>query len=206
MKTEYLKISPLHPQEERIKLAVEVLRNGGLVVLPTETVYGIGFDPDSEIAWRKIERVKSQRGRKPYSLNLAYPEWVKRFNIKSDSLNRLELIRDLIPGPVTFIVVDNEDRKIGFRIPDHLVCRSVIQGFSGPVYLPSANPSGLSPACSAQEAMDMLWGMVDMVIDSGPAQLCVPSAVVDLTAGSIKLLREGPPFVTAEITRRIKGC
>ncbi len=206
MKTEYLKISPLHPQEERIKLAVEVLRKGGLVVLPTETVYGIGFDPGSKIAWRKIARVKSQREGKPYSLNLAYPEWVKRFNINSKSLNRLEVIKDLIPGPVTFIVVDNEDRKIGFRIPDHLVCRSVIQRFSRPIYLSSANLSNLRPACSAQEAMDMLWGMVDMVIDSGPAQLCVPSAVVDLTGESVKLLREGPPFVTAEIIRRIKKC
>lgn len=203
MKTRYLKITPFHLGEERINLAVEVLKNGGLVVLPTETVYGIGFDPDSEIAWEKIKKIKSQREGKPYSLNLATPEWLKKFNIRPDCLKRLELISDLIPGPVTFILVDDSGNKIGFRVPAQIICQEIIARFSRPIYLPSANFSNFKPACSAQEAMDMLWGMVDMVVDCGPSQLCLPSAVVDLSGDKVKLLREGPPFVTEEIKRRL---
>ncbi|HDI45910.1 MAG TPA: threonylcarbamoyl-AMP synthase [Candidatus Omnitrophica bacterium] len=203
MKTQYLKISPICPQAERIRLVVETLKAGGLVVLPTETVYGIGFDPDSPVARDKITRVKSQRDNKPYSWNLPDIDWLDNFNIRQDCLQRLKLIGNLLPGPITFIMCDHNGNKLGFRIPANSICRKIIQKFSKPIYLPSANPSNLRPACSAQEAMDMLWGEVDMIVDGGPSQMCLPSAVVDLTQSQVQLLRSGPPFVTAEILRRI---
>ena len=203
MKTQYLKISPIYPQAERIRLVVETLNTGGLVILPTETVYGIGFDPDSPGARDKISRIKFRRDNKPYSLNLPDIDWLNNFNIRQDCLQRLELIAELLPGPITFIMCDHNGNKLGFRIPANSICEEVIRNFSRPIYLPSANPSNLKPACSAQEAMDMLWGDVDMIVDGGPSQLCLPSAVVDLTQQQVQLLRSGPPFVTAEILRRI---
>lgn len=201
MKTQYLKINPYQPEREKVKHVVEVLRDGGLVVLPTETVYGIAFDPDLKGAWEKIDQIKRGR-KKPYSLNLPNLDWLKRYQVDEYSMQCLDKIRDLLPGPITFILAVRDMGKVGFRIPDNLITQEVILAFSKPIYLPSANLSNEPPARNAQEAMDSLWGKVDLIVDGGGCKFCIPSLVLDLTENPVKILREGPPFVTEEVRRR----
>lgn len=202
MKTEYLKLNPYQPERESIEYAVRVIKEEGLVVLPTETVYGIGFDPESEIAWQKIREIKREREQKPYALHLASIEWLKNYDFDEYSLSNFGAISDLLPGPITFILGLKDKSKLGFRIPNNLITQKLIFFFSKPIYLPSANISGGVPARGVQEVIDNLWGKVDLILDGGSCQYCILSCVLDLTQNPVKILRAGPPFVTEEIRRR----
>lgn len=202
MKTEYLKLDPYRPGREKVKYVAEVLRRGGLVVIPTETVYGIGFDPESKPALERIVQVKRNRNRKPYTLCLPSMEWLRKFSLAESSWNNLQAIRDLLPGPITFLLEVRGRGISGFRIPLNFIAQEIVRSFSKPINLSSANVSGETPARCVQEAIDSLWGKVDLILDGGFSPLCLPSLVLDLSRKPVKILREGPPFVTAEVKRR----
>ena len=204
MKTEYLKINIFEPEKGKVKYIADILKNGGLVVLPTETVYGIGFKVDSEIAAQKIKAIKKQRQNKFYTLCLAELDWLQRYDLEQQSLKNLELMRDLLPGPITFILNLKDKTKVGFRIPANKITQAIVNYFSEPIYLSSANLSDLTPAKNAQEAIDALWGRVDVIVDGGCADLCFPSLILDLSQELVKILRAGPPFVTEEAKRRFQ--
>jgi len=203
MKTEYFKISSCFPEEERINHVVEILSNGGLVVLPTETVYGIGFDLESDIALNKIRVVKRERDAKPYTVCIPDLSWLDNYDIEEKSRKNFSLIEDLIPGPITAVMAVKGKDKLGFRIPANDITRQVVYAFSKPIGLSSANFSYQMPARGAQEAMDYLWGAVDLIIDGGSSVFCVPSLVLDLSLNPVEILRTGPPFVTEEVKKRL---
>ncbi|MDP8216160.1 MAG: L-threonylcarbamoyladenylate synthase [Candidatus Kaelpia imicola] len=202
MNTEYLKLSIFDPEEGKLEKIVKVLSNEGLVVFPTETVYGIGFDTESKAAMDRIEAIKKERQDKPYSISIPDFSWIKDYRIDKDSLNRAHLIEDLLPGPITFIVKIEDGSKLGIRVPMNRITQDAITLFKKPIYLPSANISGGVPAKNAQEAMDCLWGRVDLIVDGGCCTLCVASLVLDLTQNPVKILREGPLFFTTEVKKR----
>ncbi len=202
MSTEYLKIDLFNPEEDKLKDIVRVLSSGGLVVFPTETVYGIGFDIESKVAMDRMEIIKKERQEKPYSISIPDLSWIKDYKLSNDSLNKLQLIRDLLPGPITFVVEREDKEKLGFRVPMNKITQSAITLFKKPIYLASANRSGGVPAKDAQEAMDNLRGEVDLIIDGGCCNLSVPSLVLDLTQNPVKILREGPLSSTTEVKKR----
>ncbi|MDD5613502.1 MAG: L-threonylcarbamoyladenylate synthase [Candidatus Omnitrophica bacterium] len=201
MNTEYLRLNIFEPERDKLEIIVQVLRTGGLVVLPTETVYGVGFDPDSEIAARKIKAVKETR-EKPYSLCIPDLSWIKSYQVEERSLSNLSVIEDLLPGPITFVLNIKNRGKIGFRIPLNKITQSAVEIFARPIALASANASDKIPASNAQEAFDYLLSKVDLIIDGGCSTLCVPSMVLDLTENPVKILREGPLFVNEEVRKR----
>ncbi len=205
MKTEYLKISPGSPEEERINRVVEALSNGGLVVLPTETVYGIGFDLESDIALNKIGAVKKERDAKPYTVCIPDSNWLSNYDIEEESRRNFSLIEDLMPGPITVVMAVKGRGKLGFRMPADNITRQVVYAFSKPIGLSSANLSYQIPARGAQEAIDYLWGAVDLIVDGGSPVFCVPSLVLELSLNPVEILRAGPPFVTEEVKKRLKG-
>ncbi|HEO64013.1 MAG TPA: Sua5/YciO/YrdC/YwlC family protein, partial [Candidatus Omnitrophica bacterium] len=166
MNTEYLKLNIFEPEKEKLEIIAQVLKKGGLVVLPTETVYGIGFDPDSNIAVQKMKAVKEARD-KPYSLCVPDLSWIDNYQVEEGSLSNLSLIKDLLPGPITFIVSVKNKGKIGFRIPLNRITQNGVEIFAKPIGLASANASGKMPASNAQEASDYLFGRVDLIIDGG---------------------------------------
>ncbi|MDP8233422.1 MAG: L-threonylcarbamoyladenylate synthase [Candidatus Saelkia tenebricola] len=204
MRTECLKITPFNPEKGKIDFIIKVFSRGGIVVLPTETVYGVGFDLESDCALKKINNVKNQRDKKPYAVCIPDSSWIKNYDIEEQSLKNFSLIKDFLPGPITFIMTAKDKCKIGFRIPANNITQQVLFAFLKPIGLSSANMSHQTPARGVQEAIDYLWGKVDLIVDGGPSDLCVPSLVVDLSFSPIQILRSGPIFITQEVKKRFK--
>ncbi len=204
MKTEYLKVDSYNPQQEIIDYLTKALRSGSLVVLPTETVYGIGFDPASARALDKIVLTKTNREGKPYSICVPEISWLDKYDITEISKANFSIIKDLLPGPITCIMEVRKQGLLGFRIPANTITKRVLSSFAKPLYLSSANASGELPARGVQEVIDALWGKVDIIVDGGCCQLCLPSLLLDLSRNPVKILRAGPPFVTLEAKKRFK--
>ena len=181
-----------------LREAAEVVRRGGLIIYPTDTVYGLGCDPLNPEAVEKVFQAKG-RGRKPLPVLASDMEDVERIAELSGIASRLAEV--FWPGPLTLVL----PRKpvlpdaltcglpsVGVRIPGHDFAIELIRACGGLLVGTSANKSGRPPPRTAQEALEELGEMVELIIDGGPAPLGVPSTVLDLTGPEPRLLREGP--------------
>jgi len=187
----------------------EVLREGGLIIYPTDTVYGLGCDPLSERAVIKIFKLKKRKLEKPLPVLISNLEIGKRIAY----FNKLaeELAKEFWPGPLTLIlkkkriipdiVTGNKD-TIGIRMPNHEIALAIININNGMLIGTSANLSGRKPPITAEEAVSQL-GNVDLVIDSGKAPLGIPSTCIDLTTVPPRLVREGA--ITKSLIERVLG-
>lgn len=192
-----------------IQQAASVLGAGGLVVFPTETVYGIGciVRPD---AIAKLNQVKGRTAQKRYTLHIADKTEAYQY-VPHLSLRARKLIQSAWPGPLTLVfdlhgqdlsriksrlgkeVFDllYRDCSIGIRCPDHTVASALLARVDRPVVAPSANPVGMPPATDVHAVMGYLDGKVQMVLDAGPCRYGVNSTVIKATAGPIEILRQG---------------
>lgn len=197
--TEVLLIDPLTPDPETLAYAGDILRAGGLVAYPTETVYGLAasaFVPDS------IARVFDAKGRpfgQPLPVQIASPEEVETLARSVPDAGKA-LIADFFPGPLTLIfwrqptvslVVTGGGNTVGLRMPDHPVALGVLRAFGAPVVCPSANLTGRRASMSAADILEDLDGRIDLVLDGGPTVGRTPSTVLDLTTEPARLVREG---------------
>lgn len=192
---EIIQIDSEKPEKEKIERAVAAIRNNGLVVYPTETLYGLGADPFSSEAVRKVFEVKG-RSYKPISVavsDLKQAEKVARFNSLA-----LRLAEKFLPGPLTIILPMKADfsgeltlggRTIGIRIPDHNVAQTLLREVKV-LTATSANISGGKNPVTAEEAAEQIGDKVDLILDAGKCRFGKFSTVVDLTEG-VKILREG---------------
>ncbi len=190
MKTKVLKVSPLFPEPEKLDEAAEVLRKGGLVAFPTETVYGLGANFQDEAAVDKVYRVKKRPKDKPLTIHITSAEQIRAF---VDEVPRIgyRLIRKFWPGPLTLILRSKEGRSVGFRMPSSRIAQDLISKVGAPIVAPSANISGRPAPKTAEEVLSDLDGQIDMLIDGGPTQIGTESTVVDLSTLSPKVLRRG---------------
>lgn len=190
MKTKILKVSPLYPDPAKIDEAAELLREGGLVAFPTETVYGLGANLQDKAATEKLYRVKKRPKDKPLTVHIISVEQIRAF---VDEVPRLgsKLIRKFWPGPLTLILRSKEGKAIGFRMPSNRIAQDLINKAGTPIVAPSANLSGRPAPKTADEVLSDLDGRIDMLIDGGPTQIGTESTVVDLTTSSPKVLRKG---------------
>lgn len=191
-----IKVNSQNPEKEKIEMALDVLRNGGTVVYPTDTVYGIGASICQEKAVKNIYQMKGRSLDKPVSICLSQVEDIEKLAHLNASLK--DLIGKILPGPYTLILKKKETvpsyitagaDNIGIRIPDNAICRDLSREF--PVTTTSANLSGNPSPVTAEEACNQLGNHPDIIIDSGPCPGGVSSTVVDLTATPPKVLREG---------------
>lgn len=191
-----IKINGKNPEKEKIEGALDVLRNGGTLVYPTDTVYGLGANIYQEKAVRKIYQMKQRSTDKPLSVCLSQIGDIEKIAHTDPSSE--DLIRKILPGPYTLILkkkkaapshITGRTDKIGIRIPDNLICRELSREF--PITTTSANISGHPSPKSAQEAHQGLGDHPGMIIDSGPCRGGVSSTVVDLTVTPPRILREG---------------
>jgi L-threonylcarbamoyladenylate synthase len=190
MKTEVIQINSQAPQIEEIKKAAEILRDGGLVVIPTETVYGIAANMFNDKAIQRLYAVKKRPADKPFSLHLAFKKDVEKY--ATDILPAAyRLMESFWPGPLTLVLKSKNNGKIGIRIPRHNVALPIIIEAAVPVVCPSANLSGNPAAQSAQAALKELDGLVDLVVDAGTTSLGRESTVVDVTKTPVKIIRPG---------------
>jgi len=191
LKTEIIKLDPRFPDFAAISRAAKLVRQGGLVIFPTETVYGIAANAGHPPALERLRAVKQRPENKPFTVMIP----------KKDDLLRLtacrvpalfKLIDPYWPGPLTVIVPDRIGGKtLGLRIPNHRVALALVREAGCPVAAPSANVSDQVPPKTCEEALRDLDGQVDMAIDNGPAQYGQASTVVDLTRDNVTVVRAG---------------
>ena len=194
---------------EDIQAAGEVLKQGGIVAFPTDTVYGLGAVFDDEKAVRKIFAAKGREEKKPLSILVADIVQVELLSeIKSGEMAQKaeRLMEKYWPGALTLIfrkkpgipdAVTAGGETIGIRMPDMELTRELIRAAGKPLAAPSANTSGKRSSVSAREVLEDLDGKIDMVIDGGTCPVGVASTVVDMTGETPVILREG--VITAEM-------
>ena len=185
--------------EDQISAAADILRQGGLAAIPTETVYGLGANALDETAVHKIFEAKGRPQDNPLIIHVPGPQWLPRYCEDVPPL-AYTLARKFWPGPLTMIlkrkpIVPDATTAgldtVGVRCPDHQVTLAIIREAGVPIAAPSANTSGRPSCTSAADCMEDMEGKIDAVVDGGPCQVGVESTIVDLTCDPPRLLRPG---------------
>ena len=194
-----LSVDPRSPDPDAIAAAAAVLRAGGLVAFPTETVYGLGADALDPAAVRRIYEAKGRPAFNPIIVHVASIEHARRL-ARHWPAHATRLAERFWPGPLTLVVpkgtivpdiVTAGLDAVGIRVPAHPVALALIRAADLPVAAPSANRfTQLSPT-SADHVAQALGDRVDVLLDGGPASVGIESTVVDLTGPMPRLLRPG---------------
>lgn len=178
--------------------AVDILKHGGTVVFPTDTVYGLAALPFNEDYVERLYVVKGRNSTRAIALLISEVSELEKVSVSPSELAK-KLAVQLWPGPLTLVVPRHPDLPevlaplptVGVRVPDHPVALRLL-GITGPLAVTSANRSGRENTNTAQEAFNQLQGHVDLIIDGGRSPGGVPSTVVDCTSIDMKILRPGP--------------
>jgi tRNA threonylcarbamoyl adenosine modification protein (Sua5/YciO/YrdC/YwlC family) len=203
LKTEILKLDPQFPDFKLIARCAKVIRKGGLVGFPTETVYGIAADFSNPKAMERLREVKKRDKDKPFSILISQAGLISNYTSSTDP-QIYKLIDAFWPGPLTVVVPALEEGKtIGVRMPDHPIALRLVQESQCTIAAPSANYEGNNPPRTSQEVLKDLDGQIDMIIDGGTSRIGIGSSVVDATKGKPVLLREG--VITQTDVDRIAG-
>jgi L-threonylcarbamoyladenylate synthase len=176
-------------REAALQRAAEIWRRGGLVVIPTDTVYGLAADPRHAGAVENLWAVKGRDLEKKIALLAADQASVRRAASGFDALAQ-RLADAFWPGPLTLVLPTPEGAE-GFRVPDDPAAIALLYAAGGLLRVTSANRSGAAPARTAAEALQALGDAADLIIDAGPARGGVPSTVVVIEGNSLRITREG---------------
>jgi L-threonylcarbamoyladenylate synthase len=184
---------------QAIALATSVLRQGGLVVFPTDTVYGVGAAVDRPEAVARIYLVKGRPLDRPIPVLISSLDQIERLVTRVDERVR-RLAEAFWPGALTIVLpaqdwlpeeIVRDTGAVGLRMPDHPVALAVIEASGGALATTSANRSGEKEACTAEEALEALGDRVELIIDGGCSPGGVPSTVVAVADDSLRILRVG---------------
>lgn len=199
IKTKIIKVNPNNIDYNVIKEASEIINNGGTVVFPTETVYGIGADALNDEAVKKIFLAKNRPQDNPLIVHISEIEQL--YNLSNNITKDIEkLVSILWPGPLTIIVDKNELlsyiisaglETVAIRMPQNPIALALIKESKKPIAAPSANLSGKPSPTEASHVIDDLMGRVDMIIDGGDTSVGIESTVLDMTADIPLILRPG---------------
>lgn len=199
MKTIVLTIDSTCPESEAIRRAADVIRAGGLVAFPTETVYGVGANGLDPAAVARIFAAKGRPATNPVILHVADP--ICMLNVAASwPETAAKLAARFWPGPLTLVVAKRPEvpdivtaggPTVAIRCPSHPVARALIRAAGVPIAAPSANrTTELSPT-RAEHVLKGLDGRIDLLLDGGPCPGGLESTVVDVTVSSVRLLRHG---------------
>ena len=198
METQLYQIHNTAACADIIEKAATVLQQGGLVVFPTETVYGLGGNATDPQAAKAIYEAKGRPSDNPLIIHVADPADAEPYAVTCDAYYRLA--RHFMPGPLTVILPKKETiplsvtgglDSVAVRCPSHPVARALIRAAGVPIAAPSANRSGRpSPTCAAHAAED-LCGRVEMILDGGECEVGLESTIVKLEGDKGVLLRPG---------------
>ena len=185
--------------KESIAQAADILRRGGLLAIPTETVYGLGANGLDETAVLHIFEAKGRPQDNPLILHIPDASWLTRY-CEDVPDAAYKLAERFWPGPLTMILKKKPCvplrttgglETVGMRCPDHPVTRAIIERSGVPVAAPSANTSGRPSCTTAEHVREDMWGKIDGIVDGGPCQVGVESTIIDLTVTPPQLLRPG---------------
>lgn len=179
--------------------AVEILQNQGLVAFPTETVYGLGADADSDKAVEKVFRAKNRPFNHPLIVHLAHKRQLIHWASAISPL-ALKLADIFWPGPLTLVLkkqphvldsVTAGQNTIGLRIPQHPIAQALLQAFGRGIAAPSANQFTHVSPTTANDVRDELGNAVDLILDGGDCEVGLESTIVDMTQDQPVILRPG---------------
>ena len=194
-----LRLNAEQIEEEKLKLAVKVLKEGGIVSYPTETFYGLAVDPFNKKAAERIYRIKGRDFRQPLLLIISEVGDIIRFGIKPPPSFQ-KLSHHFWPGPLTIALpapagipeyLIGEGGGVAFRLSSNRIARELSRLFGRPITGTSANRSGAPPHTTASEVVRELESKIDIIIDGGKTEGGAPSTVIDLTMDPPKIIREG---------------
>lgn len=202
-----IKLSQLD-QSKIVEEAVQSLKDGGLVLFPTETTYGAGVDATNPEAVQKLLSYKSRREGKPLSIAVSDQQMAEQYVKVNESAKKI--YQRFLPGPVTVVSqvkegsvapgVASEFGTLGVRIPDYQLILEIVQKLGKPVTATSANASGKKRPYTIEDVMNNLSdkqkGLIDLVLDAGALPKNPPSTVIDTTLSTPVTLRQGKPQVT----------
>lgn len=199
MQTKVLKINPKKPQRTRIQQAAKVIRRGGLVAFPTETVYGLGANALNPSAVKKIFVAKKRPLDNPLIVHI-YDENDIYLLAKDIPKIADKLMQRFWPGPLTIVlkkskvvpmVMSGRLDTIAIRMPENKIARSLIKESGVPVAAPSANLAGRPSPTLAKHVLEDLRGRIDVIVDGGQTKIGIESTVIDLSRKRPMLLRPG---------------
>lgn len=185
--------------EKELEQCVETLKQGGLLIFPTETVYGIGANAYNEQAVRKIYEVKQRPNEKPLSIMVSNINEIEKYAIISNDIER-KIIEKYMPGPITIVLkkkpgvfdyISSGKETIGIRIPDNEIILKILEQSKLPIVAPSANISGKPSGIILEEILKDFDGKVDICINGGQARLSEPSTIVEVINNKPVILRQG---------------
>jgi len=188
------------------------LKNGKLVAIPTETVYGLGADAKNPAAIQRIYEVKGRPITNPLIIHIPNLDAMQGFAIDIPPMAR-QLANAFWPGPLTLIlkrhpsvplIVTANQETVALRIPNHPLTLSVLEAFGGGVAAPSANRSGHVSPTTAAHVRDELGDAVDYVLDGGACEIGIESTIVDLSTEKPAILRPGG--ISKEALEAVLGC
>lgn len=201
MKAKFLKINPDNPHTNRIAEVVEVLRKGGIIIYPTDTVYGMGCDIHNTKAVERICRIKNIN---PAKINLSFicsdlshiSEYTKNL-----PTNVFKVMKKALPGPFTFIlpasnkvpkILNTRKNTVGIRVPDNNIPRDIVRELGNPIITTSIKDDDeiIEYATDPELIYEKYQKLVDIVIDGGMGNI-TPSTVLDCTEDEIEVVREG---------------
>ena len=184
---------------EELKIPAKIIKEGGIVIFPTETVYGIGSNGLNKEAIKKLYEVKQRPLNKPISLLVSNIEMV---NQVAKNISKLEykIMQNFFPGPLT-IILEKKDivpdiltantNTIGIRMPSGEIARKLIEYAGIPIATPSANISGKPSGTNIKDIQKDFEGKVDYFIDNGESKLGIPSTIIRVINNEVHILRQG---------------
>lgn len=194
--------------EAALDRAADIIRAGGLVGMPTETVYGLGASALSARAAEKIYAAKGRPSDNPLIVHVAFPEEAEAIAHTSDLY--YALAKRFMPGPLTVILPKKDTvpagvtgglNTVAIRCPDHPVAHALIRKAGVPIAAPSANRSGCPSPTTAEHVLRDMDGRIEMILDGGPCEIGLESTVIRLTEDGCEILRPGAvtEFMLAEV-------
>jgi tRNA threonylcarbamoyl adenosine modification protein (Sua5/YciO/YrdC/YwlC family) len=192
-----LEINTVHPQPRKINQLVETLRNDGVIIYPTDTVYGLGCDIGSKKALDRVRKIKKIDNKRHLAFVFSDLKLISQYAQVTDWAYKI--LKKFLPGPYTFVmeatrlvpkIVLTKRNEVGIRIPDNVVCQEMIKELGNPILSSSVRMPDDQLLDEPREMERMYKGQVDIVVDGG-VFLPEPSSVISLIGDEIVVLREG---------------
>lgn len=194
-----LTVHPENPQERNIRTITDCLLSGGVIVYPTDTIYGLGCDIFQPKAIERICRIKQINPAKANLSFVCYDLSDLSSYTKSISTPLYRILKNHLPGPYTFIlpaskevpkILKSKKNSIGLRVPDNLIARTIVQQLGHPVLSTSLPGEQVEEYTDPEIIYEHFKNLVDIVVDGGPGNM-VPSTIIDYTSGEAVMIRRG---------------
>ncbi len=192
-----LAINPAHPEPRKIQRAAQILGGGGVIAYPTDTVYGLGCALGEKQAIDRLYQLKGMQKDHPLAIICPDLSDIAKYAVVENAVYRV--LKHFLPGPYCFILQATREvpkmmltkqKTVGIRVPNHAITIALVRELGRPLISTTAGRSGQDPLVDPWE-IDQEFTGLDLVIDQGDAGGSVPTTVVDLSQGDVRIVREG---------------